>query len=221
MQSIKLLSLAVGTAILAACSSSSNSPTVNTAAPTNTGGGTITGVQTAQFDTVKGFLPFPNNLLLNGSTDLTLNPPVANPLNTGDPAVALSALDGFGTNAPWSTTFSVPINPATVIAGNTVRMYEVTRQAAGIGITGFVRELAANTDFVAVVSPSTEVASGAGIENNGKAGIRLAVLPTRALEAGKTYLVVVTKAHDSTVGGHRRHLRQSRPADSDRQRMCA
>ncbi len=193
MQSIKLLSLAVGTAILAACSSSSNSPTVNTAAPTNTGGGTITGVQTAQFDTVKGFLPFPNNLLLNGSTDLTLNPPVANPLNTGDPAVALSALDGFGTNAPWSTTFSVPINPATVIAGNTVRMYEVTRQAAGIGITGFVRELAANTDFVAVVSPSTEVASGAGIENNGKAGIRLAVLPTRALEAGKTYLVVVTK----------------------------
>jgi dienelactone hydrolase len=200
MQSLKLLPLAIASVILAACSSSSNSPNVGTSPPTNTNGSTVTGVITAQFDTTKGFLPFPNNLLLSGSDDLTLNPPVANPLNTADPAVALSALDGFSTNMAWSTTFSVPIDASTVVAGQTVRMFEVTRQAAGIGITGFVRELTPGAEFVAVVSPSTEVASGAGIENNGKTGIRLAVVPTKALEQLKTYMVVVTKGIKDAVG---------------------
>lgn len=187
MSSHKVLSLALMSAILGACSSGSNSPSVATTPPGNTGGGVITGVITARFDSAVGAIPFPNNLLLNGSTDVTLNPPVVNPNNFGDPSVVLSALDGFSTSAPWSTTFSVPVNPATVIAGQTVRMYEVTRQASGIGITGFVRELAPGTEYVTAVVPSTES------DVRFVTGARIAVIPTRALEQLKTYMVVVTK----------------------------
>ncbi len=187
MSSHKILSLALMSVILGACSSGSNSPSVGTTPPGNTGGGVITGVITARFDSAVGAVPFPTNLLLNGSTDVTLNPPVVNATNFGDPAVALSALDGFSTSAPWSTTFSVPVDPATVVAGQTVRMYEVTRQATGIGITGFVRELAPGTEYVTAVVPSTES------DPRFVTGARIAVIPTRALEQLKTYMVVVTK----------------------------
>jgi Bacterial virulence factor lipase N-terminal len=211
MQSFKLLPIAIATAILAACSSGSNSPSVATTPPPNSNGSTVTGVITAQFDSAKSLLPFPNNLLFSGSTDLTLNPPVANPANTGDPAVALSALDGFGTITPWSTTFSAPINPATVVAGQTVRFFEVTRPSpASSNVTAVVRELAPGTDYVAVISGSTEITTTAP-ENNGKTGIRLAVVPTKPLEASslnattgaislKTYMVVLTKGIKDMAG---------------------
>ena len=187
MSSHKILSLALMSAILGACSSGSNSPSVATTPPGNTGGGVITGVITARFDSAVGAVPFPNNLLLNGSTDATLNPPVANATNFADPAVALSALDGFSTSAPWSTTFSVPVDPATVVAGQTVRMYEVARAPGSIGIASFVRELAPGTEYVTAVVPSTES------DPRFVTGARIAVIPTRVLEQLKTYMVVVTK----------------------------
>ncbi len=211
MQSFKILSAAIATAMLAACSSGTNSPSVGTTPPTNTGGSNVTGVITAQFNSELGLVPFPNNLLFVGSLDGTLNPPVANPANTGDPAVALSAMDGFGTNTPWSTTFSAAIDPATVIAGQTVRFFEVTRQSpASIGVIAVVRELAPNVDYVTAIGRSTEVTATAP-QNNGKTGIRLALIPTKALEATtlnlatralslKTYMVVLTKGIKDLAG---------------------
>ncbi len=208
MQSFKILSAAIATAMLAACSSGTNSPSVATTPPPNTNGSTVTGVITAQFDSALGLLPFPNNLLFGGSTDGTLNPPVANAANTGDPAVALSALDGFSTITPWSTTFSAAIDPATVVAGNTVRFFEVTRPSpASIGVTGVVRELVPNVDYVTAISKSTEVTAAA--QNNGKTGIRLAIVPLKALDASsltatglslKTYMVVLTKGIKDLAG---------------------
>ena len=56
----------------------------------------------------------PNNLLLLGTTDLTLNIPVADPTDVSDPKVAMNALDGFSTTAPWSTTFNMPIDATTL-----------------------------------------------------------------------------------------------------------
>ena len=190
MQSRKLLTLCLSSAALAACSSGSNSPTTAVVAgpARNTDGSVVSGVQTARFDPSNGVLPFPTNLLFNGSTDVTLNPPVVNPNNFGDPAVALSALDGFSTNAPWTAQFSAAINPASVIAGQTVRMFEVTRQSGGIGITGFVRELAAGSEFVTALSTSDT------------GGRTLAIVPTRVLEELKTYLVIITKGIKDTAG---------------------
>lgn len=189
MQSRKLLSLCLTSAALAACSSGSNSPTTVVTGPArNTDGSVVSGVQTARFDPATGVLPFPTNILLSGSTDVTLNPPVVNPNNFGDPAVALSALDGFSTNAPWSAQFSAAVNPASVIAGQTVRMFEVTRQATGPGITGFVRELAPGTEFVTALSSSDT------------SGRTLAIVPTRVLEELKTYMVVITKGIKDLAG---------------------
>jgi Bacterial virulence factor lipase N-terminal len=206
MQSLKVLTAAVTCALIAACSSGSNTANTGTTPPPNTNGTPVNGTIIAQFDSAKGQLPFPNNLLFSGSTDGTLNPPVVNPANTGDPAVALSALDGFGTLTPWSTTFSAEIDPATVVAGQTVRFFEVTRPSPlSLGVNAVVRELAAGVDFVTAISASTE-AVVAGTENSGKTGIRLAVVPTKALDASslvvsgttavpsiKTYMVVLTK----------------------------
>ena len=209
MQSFKILSVAIATAMLAACSSGTNSPSVATTPPPNTGGSTVTGVITAQFDSASGLLPFPNNLLFGGSTDGTINAPAANPANFGDPAVALNALDGFSTNAPWSATFSAAIDPATVIAGQTVRFFEVTRPSpASIGVTAIVRELVPNVDYVTAISRSTEVTATAP-QNNGKTGIRLAVVPLKVLDASsltatglslKTYMVVLTKGIRDLAG---------------------
>lgn len=208
MQSFKILSAAIATAMLAACSSGTNSPSVATTPPTNTGGSTVTGVITAQFDSALGLLPFPNNLLFGGSTDGTINAPAANPANFGDPAVALNALDGFSTVTPWSTTFSATIDPATVVAGKTVRFFEVTRPSpVSIGVNGVVRELVPNVDYVAAISKSTEVT--AATQNNGKTGIRLAVVPLKPLDASsltstglslKTYMVVLTKGIKDLAG---------------------
>ena len=94
---------------LAACGGGSNSPrAVEAPGATNTDGSPVTAIITARFDPSNGVVPFPTNLLLSGTTDLTLNIPVANAANFGDPKVAMNALDGFSTVAPWSTTFSTP-----------------------------------------------------------------------------------------------------------------
>ena len=79
----------------------------------------------AQFDPTAGVIPFPNNLLFSGSTDGTLNMPVADPDNLADPRVAMNELDGFSTVAPLTAQFSSTLNASTVSAGSTVRVFEV------------------------------------------------------------------------------------------------
>ena len=61
----------------------------------NKDGSVVTGVLTASFDPSNAVIPFPSSLLYTGTTDLTLNIPVADPGNVTDPIVALNSLDGF------------------------------------------------------------------------------------------------------------------------------
>ncbi|MCC6134740.1 MAG: Ig-like domain-containing protein [Candidatus Contendobacter sp.] len=79
----------------------------------------------AKFNPAAGEVPFPTNLLFSGSTDGTLNIPVADPANLADPRVAMNGLDGFSTVAPVTAYFSGTLNAATVQAGRTVRVFEV------------------------------------------------------------------------------------------------
>lgn len=172
-----LLGSLVSAFVLAACGGSS---TVDRATPqnpaTNPGGDPVTAVLTAQFDPSNGVLPFPNNLLLSGSGDLTLNPPVADPTNFGDPAVALSALDGFSTVAPWSFSFDRPIDPSTVVPGSSVRMFEVQLVFGTIAVQSIKRELTPGAEYVAVASGPTSVA----------------IVPTQPLQEMTAYMAVVT-----------------------------
>jgi len=181
MQARLSLFLALSSSLLlSACGGGSNSSrAVSTPPATNGDGQPTTGVITAVFNPAAGVVPFPTNLLFSGTTDLTVNIPVANPANYSDPAVAINALDGFSTTAPWSTTFSTPPNASTLIPGVTVRMFEVTLNQPAGAVTGIVRELQAPQEFVAVLAPSDTT------------GRTLAIVPTAPLQQLTSYMVVL------------------------------
>lgn len=164
------------------------------AAPTqparNKDGSIVTEVLTPVFDASAGNLPFPTNLLFLGTTDLTLNVPASNPGNFGDPAVALSATDGFSTTEAWTVNFvknpisslnptrpPATIDPASVIPGQSVRFFEVSTVFGTIVmVSGVVRELTPGVDFVATLAaPNT-----------------LAILPLKPLKEMTTYMAVIT-----------------------------
>ncbi|MCX7556153.1 Ig-like domain-containing protein [Xanthomonadaceae bacterium JHOS43] len=184
------LTLALSTLLLAACGGSSNSDrAVPTAPSNNSDGSPVTGVLTACFDPAnangvghpcRGAVPLPNNLLLSGTNDLTLNPPVANPNNFGDPTVAIGTLDGWSTVGPMSTSFNASPNPSSIVPGQTVRVFEVPLTGPGGGTTGIVRELAGGTEFVTAMAPSDA------------SGRTLAIIPTQPLQQLTSYLVVLT-----------------------------
>jgi len=135
---------------------------------TNKDGSIVTGVLTAGYDPLNNeglgaVFPFPFNLLFLDTTDLTLNPPVEDPNDYSDPLVALSALDGFSTIEKWVTSFldndrnSGNIDPASVVPGQSVRVFQVTT-AQIVVVTGIVRELVPGVDYVALAATPSVVA---------------------------------------------------------------
>lgn len=178
-----LLSLLVGSA-------HAHDPSVSNAGPAlNKDGSVVTGILTAAFDPTNSVVPFPNNLLFLGTGDLTLNIPVADPTDFSDPTVALNALDGFSTTEKWVTTFvdqngePGSIDPASVIPGHSVRVFQVTTQGI-VAVTGIVRELVAGVEFVATAAP----------------GGVLAIVPLAPLPELSTFLVVITNDIRDTDG---------------------
>lgn len=178
--------------IVAACGSggTNDSAAVPVTPATNDDGSVVTTVLTAQFDTSSATtLPLPNNLLFSGSEDLTLNlPPTGTFL---DPTFeALSALDGFSTVAPWGAPFvgfegaATTIDPATVIAGSSVRAFEVTTVFGTIAPNGIVRELVPGVDYAATVS----------------GGSTVAIIPLKPLKELTVYMAVLTDDIRDTAG---------------------
>jgi hypothetical protein len=115
----------------------------------------------AQFDPAAGAIPFPNNLLFQGSADGTLNIPVADPENPADPRVAMNRLDGFSTVAPLTAQFSGTLKADTVKAGTTVRLFEVELvnpflepgTATPFAIAAVHHELRAGVDYQVSLMP--------------------------------------------------------------------
>lgn len=181
MQARITLALALSSVLLAACGGGSNSSrAVPTPPATNGNGSPVTAVITARFDPSVGVVPLPNNLLLSGTTDLTLNIPVANPANFGDPQVALNALDGWSTVAPWSFQFSAAAKTSTVVGGASVHVFEVSLTGPGGGVTGVVRELASPGEYVVAAQQSDTT------------GRTFAIVPTKPLKQLTSYMAVVT-----------------------------
>lgn len=145
-----------------------------------------------------GSIPVPNDLLFSGSTDLTLNLPVADAENFGDPTVAISALDGWSSVAPFVINFSsrdagLSLDETTVIGGTNIHVYKVNvargEVAPGIpGPTGPVtsvdRELTAGLEYVVQMTGPTSVA----------------IIPTAPLEQQTAYMVVLTNGLQDTDG---------------------
>jgi len=160
----------------------------------NKDGSIVTGVLTASFDPRATFsasgepvLPFPTSLLFLDTTDLTLNIPVDDPANISDPGVALSALDGFSTTEKWITGFTdgtagnydnaVPgsIDPASVIPGKSVRVFEVTTSQF-VAVTSIVAELTPWVDYLALAVTADKIA----------------ILPLKPLKEYTSYMAVLT-----------------------------
>lgn len=162
--------------ILGACSSGSNSPRAVPAPPaTNNDGSPVTGIITANFNPSIAVVPFPTNLLLLGTTDLTLNIPSSDPTDISNPVNAMNAIDGFSTSAPWSTGFSAAPRPESVVPGSSVRLFEVALTGPGGGVVGIVRELQPGAEYVAVAS-----------------GQNVVILPTKPLPELTSFMAVVT-----------------------------
>ena len=192
MQARLLLATALSSVVLAACSSSSNSPrAVETPAALNDDGSPITAVIAARFDPTNSIIPTPNDLLLRGTTDLTLNIPVAATAPATDPTRALNNLDGWSTVAPWSfsmlPTAGTTVRASSLVAGASVRMFQVTVNPSTRAVTGVTRELTASEFTVAVSSTDTT-------------GRTIGVVPLRPLQQLTSYMVVVTDDVKDSLG---------------------
>ncbi|MDF1554956.1 MAG: Ig-like domain-containing protein [Deferrisomatales bacterium] len=147
----------------------------------------------ANFDLTKKLIPTATDLLLSGTTDLTLNIPVPDPTDFSNPRVAINALDGFSTVAPITTTFASAVD-RTSLTPATVRMFEVTLSTVGgtkpVGgpVSGVTRELTFGVEFVATLSSVDPT------------GSTLAIVPLAPLKPRTSYLVALTSGIKSTDG---------------------
>ena len=159
----------------------------------NKDGSFVTGILEAAFnpDPANPSFPFPTNLLYPPAPpiDWTINIPGRDESDFTDLAVAINSLDGFSTTEKWVTTFSQitggplapvqagQIDPSTVVAGASVRVFEVTTPAyPWLGVTGVVRELLPDLEYAAV---------------SAEGGV-LAIVPIQPLKEMTTYMAVLT-----------------------------
>jgi len=119
-------------------------------------------------------LPFPNSLFFSGSTDGTLNIPVADATDFSNPQVALNQLDGFSTIAPISTTIASPLDAATLVIGDTIRVFDVVVDPATGAVAGVNGELSAQQ-----LAPT-------------QVGDQLVLLPIQPLPEKTNFMVVLT-----------------------------
>jgi len=201
------LAAALAGIVLAGCHASSEGPE-SPPPPTD--------VAIANFSDVTGKVPYPFDFFFLDSTDGTLNIPGTLAALHGF-ASSVNALDGWSTNAAIDTSFSLPIDPAS-INGNSVKIIKLwvdpTTKAPAtnpnylpVGATSPVAGvLAYGTDFIADVSPDFD-----------SAGKFLRIVPLKPLaasmgpaangggpNAGKVlnvgYLVVLTNGLKATDG---------------------
>jgi len=154
---------------------------------TNKDGSIVTGIVTADFNPSAGVTPLPINLLFLGTKDFTLEPPIDDPNDYSDPFVALGTLDGFSTTEKWVTTFTArpyALDTSSIKAGDNVRMFEVSTVFGTIvAVSGVVRELTPNLEYVTAASGNT-----------------LAIIPTSPLKEMTTYMAVLTNGIKDTQG---------------------
>ncbi len=149
----------------------------------NKDGSIVTGVLTARFDPTAGLdgVPVPNNLFFLGTSDLTINVDATGmPPTTAALIEQINSMDGFSTIERWTTRFvnddGAPgqIDPASVVPGQSVRVFEVTTSGI-VAVTGIIRELTPGTDFTAVAQDDV-----------------LAIVPLKPLPEYSSFMAVLT-----------------------------
>ena len=154
------------------------------------------------FDPTAGDLPIPSDILLGGTTDGTLNIPVADPTNFADPQVAINALDGWSTTMPMTFEF----NYAQDSSGNTVAINPSSVTSSG-GIRIFETVMGADTsDAVCATQPAGTACRVEGELEFGRDFIvtydnrTATVVPLRPLKPKTGYLVVLSEGITDAMG---------------------
>lgn len=191
-----LLPLAIGSALsLVGCGSGDDAPIteseVNVAATR------------VVFDPSNGALSTPTNILLSGTTDGTLNLPVADPTDASDPKVAINALDGWGTHSTLTFDFSLPVDEngeqviveaASLEAQGSIRVFETLQGGNDISADC----AAASPGAVCAVAAELEHGTDFVVKANGNDGV--AVVPLRPFKPATGYLVVLTDNIQDSLG---------------------
>ena len=154
-----------------------------------------------KFDPSNGVISIPNNLLLNGTKDGTLNLPgefddQGQPLAAAayaNPSLTMGGLDGWSTNMPYVIDLDVPsevsINADSVATPDAVRIFEVVMGASGTDddckevspaiACKYVGELTFGVDYIAKLTDS---------------GNGIMVVPLKPLKPGASYITALTKS---------------------------
>jgi len=146
------------------------------------------------FDPSNGILSVPNDLLFSGSQDGTLNLPVEDPTDFGDPTVAMSALDGWSTTNPFVLAIDFPagsaLDAASVMSPDSVKVFETLmggdagcEQVPRGAACKVVGELTFGVDFVAQAK-----------------GNSIAIVPMKPLKGKTGYVVALTNSLKDSNG---------------------
>jgi dienelactone hydrolase len=138
------------------------------------------------FNTEKGDIPYPNNILFSKSTDGTLNIPINPSATDVNVKRALNKLDGFSTTSPITIGFDGNISSSTLASG--IKVYEVntttSAKTAGVPmVKSITKELSFGFDYVATIAHD-----------------KIVILPLRPLKSHQNYMVVLTTNITDTQG---------------------
>lgn len=148
-----------------------------------------------KFDPAGKQLSTPNDLLFSETKDGTLNIPVADETDFSNPAVALSALDGWSTNQPFALDiiFADGVTLDTDSLNGAVTIYE-----AEMGASRTDADCAAVPQGVACKLLG-ELVFGVDFFVKGS-GNSIAVIPLKPLKAKTTYIVALTDSIKDSNG---------------------
>ncbi len=140
----------------------------------------------ALFQPLVGVFPYPNDFFFQGSTDGTLNQTIT----AFNPFVAdVNRIDGFSVLAEITTRFNSIIDPATVVGGVTVHLFEVVIDPVTTATVGFVGPALPGIDYAARVAAL-----------NDDPGTVLELKPLRPLNPKSGYLLIVTDGVQDITG---------------------
>ena len=128
------------------------------------------------FDPLTGKLPFPNDLLFAGSTDGTLNIPVADVTDIADPKNSLNELDGFSISGAITVELSKVMEATTLVSA--VKVFKVTTDPLTKAVTGIEGSaLIYGVDYFPSLTAYKKT---------------LVISPLKPLVASSSYMVVIT-----------------------------
>ena len=207
------LAIAASTAGLTACNISSTADNNEVATnPVTAGTSANPGLTTPIFSAANSQLPLANDLLFAINSQLADGEPgkdgTANTADTTPPVTtALNKLDGFSTTAAHYINFTAALNPATVIAGQTVFLIKLKNGTDSAAINPLDLQTIVDNGGASPFSATQPVDNSGNplyeanyVTLDGGATHTIQILPKTPLEPKTKYFVVLTDSIKDSAG---------------------